>query len=488
MMSRRRSAVLAATLAALVLVQVYGLDRQPETREEEKYRNIADIPASDMVPVYIASLFFGAFRAVVVDALWIQLKKVEDERRWYEAKEVLKLISYFQPRNSEVWAHLGWQCAFNVANGFTHPDRSWEWVKFGLEWLREGNRRLPDSSYLKFELGRTLYYKPSWRDGALDRDLLARIEADQDLQKSLRLEPGPTHPMTAFELAIPWLEAGRDELFRLPNKYVVSQAGLYIRPLSMDGMVRESLFFQGVYLWHQRRWEEAQETFRRLAEHTQKMVKTDYGEFKSSLFEDMAKFYARLPEIVELDRRAAAGGPAEERMLLEKAQAATLEFGPLDHEFLVGHRSKTGRLDLLKQKAAGGRDRNEFNDSFESATPGLEPGALLLANLDPQGLDVDYYRIELLNPVREAPPDAKAPRPIPLSIRLRWLEGASLPLKATLYDPAHRALKTAEGSGDLRLEQPVGAFGVYFLKVEPASIPNPWPSNTGYSLRYDVGP
>jgi hypothetical protein len=36
---------------------------------------------------YLASLFFGAFRAVAVDILWIQLRKVEEEKRWYERRE-----------------------------------------------------------------------------------------------------------------------------------------------------------------------------------------------------------------------------------------------------------------------------------------------------------------------------------------------------------------------------------------------------------------
>ena len=47
----------------------FGLDRQPETQQEDKYRSVASIPAKDVVPMYVASLFFGAFRAIVVDAL-----------------------------------------------------------------------------------------------------------------------------------------------------------------------------------------------------------------------------------------------------------------------------------------------------------------------------------------------------------------------------------------------------------------------------------
>jgi hypothetical protein len=192
--------------------------------------------------------------------------------------------------------------------------------------------------------------------------------------------------------------------------------------------------------------------------------------------------------MVELDRKAVQGGPAEARTFLEKLQALMIEFGPIDLEFFCGRRQKSGRLDLLKQKAAGGRDRLEFNDSFEFATQGLEPGALYLANLEPRGLDVDYYCLDLPNPVPNSKPDARPPRPIPLSVRIRRPEGAGLDLKVTLFDPLRHPLKTVVGPGEIRIDYPCETYGTFYLEVEPASIPDPWPSNTGYSLRYDVGP
>jgi hypothetical protein len=193
-MTRIRWIILAALVTAIILLQSLGLQEQGETKEEERFRRVADIPASDMVPTYVASLFFGAFRAVVVDALWIQLKKVEEEKRWYEQRQTFQLISYFQPRNPEVWAHLGWHSAYNVANGFTDPEKSWEWVKFGLKWLRQGNTMLHDSTYPKYELARTISIKPTWKDGILNMYLLAGIERDPPSQKYLQPPKSPPVP------------------------------------------------------------------------------------------------------------------------------------------------------------------------------------------------------------------------------------------------------------------------------------------------------
>lgn len=247
-MDRRRWIVLAILVGGLVAVQRYGLDARPEKKLEDRYTRIAEMPAGDMLPTYVASLFFGAFRAIVIDVLWIQLRRVEDERRWYERREILKLISYFQPRNPEVWSHLGWHSAYNVANGFTDPEKSWEWVRFGLEWLRKGNRQLPQSVHLKYEMGYTLLHKPSWRDGKLDVALLERIEKDAELQEML-FDAKPPRPMSAFELAIFWFERAREDLRSIQEGRAKTQMGLYMYQTTMDGFILECQYKQGVYLW-----------------------------------------------------------------------------------------------------------------------------------------------------------------------------------------------------------------------------------------------
>ena len=230
-MTLNRWLILAALVGIIIAVQVGGLDAQPETRRENEHL-FKDIPASDVVPTYLASLFMGSFRAVAIDVLWISLKKVEEERRWTERREILKLISYFQPRNPEVWVHMGWHSAYNVANGFTNKDKAWEWVRFGMTWLREGIKRIPDAVYVKFELAKTLHHKPSWRTGNLDEELLGRIEKDEELQRILLPDgvepPGEGEPpRTSFEIAQLWLEVCRDQLLNKEGKkWETTQMGL----------------------------------------------------------------------------------------------------------------------------------------------------------------------------------------------------------------------------------------------------------------------
>ncbi|MBI3858403.1 MAG: hypothetical protein HY293_22190, partial [Planctomycetes bacterium] len=98
-MTKQRCALLGIILVLLVVVQHFGLEREPETLTEAPMKRVAGLPASEVLPTYVASLFFGAFRALAVDILWIQLRKVKEEKRWYEMKEVMEFISYVQPRN-----------------------------------------------------------------------------------------------------------------------------------------------------------------------------------------------------------------------------------------------------------------------------------------------------------------------------------------------------------------------------------------------------
>jgi hypothetical protein len=485
-MTPRRWAVLAALLAALVLVQSAGLDRQPEKIEEDRYRNLADVPPGDMLPTYVASLFFGAFRAVAIDVLWIRLKSVREERRWYEEKEIFTFISYFQPRNPEVWSYLAWDAAYNVANGFTDREKAWEWIRFGLQWIRQGNARLPDNPHLKLEQAWILFHKPAWRDGFLDLDLLRRIETDEELQADLPPDwRRPERPRSAFELAILWLERARDELFARPDKQYRTFVGLMLYPDTMDGFINHCLYLQGIYAWRRGRWDEAKEIFRRGAAHVRAMQEKPYPFPVSPIYKDWEAFYARLPHLVDLDREARERpAPERDRALLKELQAVVGEFGLLNQGYLWRAGDPEAPLNALKLRLTGGKDPYECNDSWIQATP-LRPGEYALATLDPPGLDADYYRIEA--PAGEG----RAPAPPPPKLRLRLNEGIAAPpltLKVRLRDSRQEILQTASVRGRQEIAWALPAHGTYVVSVEPADAAEPWPSNTRYAIQYAIEP
>ncbi len=488
-MTWRRWLVLSLLAAALAATQRFGLDSRPEKKLEDRYTKIAEMPAGDMVPTYIASLFFGAFRAIVIDVLWIQLRRVEDERRWYERREILKLISYFQPRNPEVWSHLGWHSAYNVANGFTDPEKSWEWVKFGLTWLRQGNRQLPHSAHLKYEVGYTLLHKPSWRDGRLDVALLDRIEKDAELQEML-FDAKPPRPMSAFELAIVWFERARADLETGALGRAKTQMGLYMYQSTMDGFILDCLYKQGVYLWrHKGKTEEAKTWFRRAEEHARRMMATVYRPEgrPSPYFGDRAEFYAKMPEIVDLYEKARGGRREDELAFVAFVQKVLAERERIDQQFLWYRFDPASPLHAIKQKLVGARDAQECNDSFDMAAY-VQPEQTVAAALEPEGLDTDYYVFERHAPVFHGPPEERPPPP-PLTVRIAFTRPATatMDLKATVLDGNRVPLASAEARGAAELRFESRTYGGYYLKVEPLSPASPWPSDTRYEFRIRLG-
>ncbi len=500
-MTKNAAIALGLVLALLVAVQHFGLEEQPETKAEAPMKRVPDLKASEVLPSYIASLFFGAFRAVVVDILWIQLRKVEEEKRWYERREIVQLISYVQPRNPMVWDYLGWHSAYNVANGFTDPEKSWEWVKFGLLWLRKGVSTLPNDPYLKDQLAYTLWHKVSWRDGELDMDLLRRVEQDAELQAALRPEGVKgERPLTSFELAIPWLEMSREEL--LDRDFVLTPMGLYLYPDSVDGFARQCMVMQGMYDWKRGRPEEAKAWFRKAQQQVETMLARSpqtppkpglrkYKNSLSSIFDDWAKLYAKYPDVVDLEVQARRSGKAEDRLaLLKLLQGALAEYGPIDETWFWNRSNPRSflnalKLGLISDKVKGCPDVQESNDSVEMASV-LRAGETAIANLAPEGLDVDWYWLAVGPPAGLDPPPPRPLRPATLTVTLTKV--GQLNLKVTIQDRLKKSLLElmVTSGGETTIPLTMTEYGSYMLKVEADPAVHPWPADTRYKLQYAV--
>jgi tetratricopeptide (TPR) repeat protein len=485
--------VLGVLAALLVLVQAQCLDESREIRAERVYTNVADVPPGDVLPTYIASLFFGSFRAVAIDFLWIQLKRIEDEKRWYERREILRLISYFQPRNRAVWAMLGWHSAYNVANSFSDPERSWEWVRFGIEWLRRGVRQIPDDPSLKYELAWTLQHKPSWKEGWIDLPLLARIEADRELQEMLQDRRPIDRPRSSFELAIEWYAKSRSELITRKDWYQTTQMGLNIFAQTTDSLARECMYLQGMYDWRMGRTESAKEWFLKAADQA-KMILDTYPHV-SFIFKDYERFCRGLPRVVDLEVRARSGRPEDERAYLEALQKVVVEdggeFGVPDRDFLWGDGNPNAPLNRLKQKLAGGRDPQECNDAIKMATY-VPEGQLLMADLSPEGMDVDFYKVLLAPPKgpQGEPVPKRPPSPVRMTFRIKRPQGAGLDLRITVMNGVREKVREAvsrASADEAAVEFDAADYGGYFLKVEAAEEIRPWPKDTRYFLMVQAG-
>jgi hypothetical protein len=254
----------------------------------------------------------------------------------------------------------------------------------------------------------------------------------------------------------------------------------------MDGFTLNSMHMEAMRHWRAGRWEEAKAWFVRAADHAKGMIE-EYDRL-SSLYVDRERFYRALPGVLDLSRKAGAGGLPAKRALLDGLQKVLLidaddTLGSLDEGFLWVDENPDCTLNALKQELAGGQDANEFNDGFGIFSTRAYPRALHRANLAPRGLDRDIYSIHLPSP-RGSP--ALLPLPAPVKLRLAFdrPDTARMDLKVTVLDPERKSLVSGEIRGQGHLDVTATVHGIYHVRVEPLDPDADWPEATRYTFRW----
>jgi hypothetical protein len=86
-----------------------------------------------------ATVAMGAFRGLIVDALWIRADRLKQEGQFFDARQLADWIVALQPRFPQVWAFNAWNMAYNISAAIpaSQPEQRWHWVKNGYELLRD---------------------------------------------------------------------------------------------------------------------------------------------------------------------------------------------------------------------------------------------------------------------------------------------------------------------------------------------------------------
>jgi len=146
---------------ALLFVAGARLDYINSQRQEMKL--IINEPLENAPPsLAFATVAMGAFRGLVVDALWIRADKLKDEGQFFDAKQLAEWITALQPRFAAVWEFQAWNMAYNISVAIpaSQPDQRWQWVKNGYELLRDKGIPLnPKAIQLYRELARIFQHK-----------------------------------------------------------------------------------------------------------------------------------------------------------------------------------------------------------------------------------------------------------------------------------------------------------------------------------------
>ncbi len=111
-------------------------------------------------PEVAVGIALGAFRGLFVNLLWFRAEKLKQEGKFHEAIQLSRTITKLQPRFPRVWSFLAWNMAYNISVATNTSAERWQWVKAGVELLRdEAIPRNPNDPLLHKELAWIFFHK-----------------------------------------------------------------------------------------------------------------------------------------------------------------------------------------------------------------------------------------------------------------------------------------------------------------------------------------
>lgn len=165
-MNRRREVQIIGWVMAIVLV----LGIQPVSKKVEYNRIVLGMktptPLTKMVdfdPTAITGVIMGAalggFQGIAASMMWMKMEELWDSGRgtWLACLNVMRTVTLLDPHWLEPWKILGWHLAYNLYVETKDPAQQAEYLRKGLDALKEGISWNPNTYELYFELAWTYF-------------------------------------------------------------------------------------------------------------------------------------------------------------------------------------------------------------------------------------------------------------------------------------------------------------------------------------------
>ena len=109
-------------------------------------------PLDNAPPVLaFTTVALGGFRGLIANALWVRAIDMQDAGKYFEMVQLADWISKLEPHFASIWVVQAWNMAYNISIKFQDPADRWQWVKRGIELLRDDG--------LRFNPHETLIYR-----------------------------------------------------------------------------------------------------------------------------------------------------------------------------------------------------------------------------------------------------------------------------------------------------------------------------------------
>ena len=138
---RFRDVIICSVCIALAIGLCIGAGAQLDSinRQREDMKLVMDTPEDIPPEMLWATVATGAFRGLVVDALWIRADRLKEEGQFFDARQLAEWITILQPRFPTVWEFHAWNMAYNISVAIpaSQPNQRWLWVRNGYELIRD---------------------------------------------------------------------------------------------------------------------------------------------------------------------------------------------------------------------------------------------------------------------------------------------------------------------------------------------------------------
>jgi hypothetical protein len=139
------------------------------------------------LPTRAAAISLGGLRGFLAIYLWIDAETSKNKRRHEDLLDRYYRIADLQSDYTSVWDFHSWNLAWNISVQWSNVERRYEWIRHGIDFLREGLRRNPKSVDLLERMGYIYQQRIAENTRLTDREYFtARVEED-DGASPLRL-------------------------------------------------------------------------------------------------------------------------------------------------------------------------------------------------------------------------------------------------------------------------------------------------------------
>lgn len=174
-------AVAILLLFTAILPYTYWLDRI-KARKELGEATLGQIDTGSFM---LKLALIGGFRGMAANILWTRAEDLKKAHEWDRLKQTVDLITKLQPHFLSVWTFQGWNLAYNVSAEWDDPADKYDWIKQGINFIRDGVKKNEKSPDLLWDTAWTYYHKIGFADEAV----ILRKMFYEDNDEEFKIDP-----------------------------------------------------------------------------------------------------------------------------------------------------------------------------------------------------------------------------------------------------------------------------------------------------------